>query len=388
MLDVDITLLQGRVPIRARFRLNHNAAGLFGPSGAGKSRLLKCLAGLSHPDRGYLSLDGEVLFDSRSRIDRVSDDGQIVLCAPDMPLRSERTIRENLWPGHTASHARRPYFGLSEIARLLGLTEMLDFRARNLSAGERQRILLGRALLSSPKVLLLDDMLSSIEQTVRTKILDALRFAIEKHDLRVVQSGHALGELLHLSDVLILMSGGKVLGSGYLGQLVRQQPLFQSVGLSAIGNILPVTITAHDLAHGCTLAKFFGLPLVLPYTPLAGCGNTYYVSLRSNDIALSVHPVEGISIQNQIKGRVCAVIPGEDRVVIQIDVGTTLVAEITRRAFTAMSIREGDTVYCLAKTQAFSFLGADMISDCSAAALKLLRDAENAGLDRCHEPQT
>lgn len=378
MLDVDITLSQDRFPIRAQFRLNQKAAGLFGPSGAGKSRLLKCLAGHCSPDWGYISLDGEVLFDSRKRVNRLSEDGWIALCSQDSPLDATRTVRENLLGGDARSKARRPYFALPDIVQLLGLAELLGFRARNLSAGERQRVLLGQALLSSPRVLLLDDMLSAIEHPLRVKILDLLRFAVEKHGMRVIQSSHALGELLYLSDVLILMGRGKVLGSGFLSQLAREQSPLQTAGLSNIGNILPVTILAHDLVHGCTMGRFFGLPLILPYTPLAGCGNTYYVSLRSNDIALSTHPVKGISIQNQIKGKVCAVIPREDRAVIQIDVGTTLVAEITRRALTAMSISEGDSVYCLVKTQAFSFLAADMISDCSAATRRLLHDAESA----------
>ncbi|CAI8842642.1 molybdenum ABC transporter ATP-binding protein [Methylocaldum szegediense] len=381
MLDVDITLSRDSSPIRAQFRLNQKSAGLFGPSGAGKSRLLKCLAGHCSPDWGYVSLDGEVLFDSRNRINRLSEDGLIALCSQGSPLDATRTVRENLLDGESQSRAPRPYFALPDIAQLLALTELLRFRARNLSAGERQRVVLGKALLSSPKVLLLDDMLSAIEQTRREKILDLLRFAIEKHGLRVVQSSHALGELLHLSDVLILMSGGKVLASGFLSELAREQVPLHTAGLSTVGNILPVTILSHDSVHGCTLGRFFGLPLILPYTPLAHCGSTYYVSLRPSDIALSTQPVKGISIQNQIKGRVCAVIPREDRVVIQIDVGTTLIAEITRRAFAAMNIGEGDTVYCLAKTQAFSFLAADMISDCSAAARRLLRTAKSAGLN-------
>ena len=71
MLDVDITLSRDSSPIRAQFRLNQKSAGLFGPSGAGKSRLLKCLAGHCSPDWGYVSLDGEVLFDS-DRINRLS----------------------------------------------------------------------------------------------------------------------------------------------------------------------------------------------------------------------------------------------------------------------------------------------------------------------------
>lgn len=230
MLDVDITLSRDRFPIRAQFRLNQKAAGLFGPSGAGKSRLLTCLAGHCPPDRGYVSLGGEVLFDSRKRVNRLSEDGLIALCSQDSSLDATRTVRENLLRGIARVKAHRPYFALPDIVQLL----------------------------------------------------------LREHVLR---------------------------------QLATQRHCF------------------------------------------------------------ATQPVKGISIQNQIKGKVCAVIPREDRVVIQIDVGTTLIAEITRRALAATNICEGDTVYCLAKTQAFNFLAADMISDCSAAALQLFRTAESDGLN-------
>jgi molybdate transport system ATP-binding protein len=102
---------------------------------------------------------------------------------------------------------------------------------------------------------------------------------------------------------------------------------------------------------------FFGIRLVLPYTPRAVQGNTFYVGFRSQDIALSTRLLDGISIQNQVKGRVCAIIPRLDRVLVQVDAGTTLTVEITLRAFANLGIREDDTIYCLIKTHSIHFLG-------------------------------
>jgi molybdate transport system ATP-binding protein len=373
MLDIDIRLEQGRVPMRARFRLERDVAGLFGESGSGKSRLLRVLAGLEQPDGGHVRLDGELLFDSRRGINRLAQSRSIALVSRDLAVDGDRTVRENLLAACAA--ADEACCGMAEIVELLELESLLDFRARNLSAGEAQRALLGRALLSTPSLLLLDDPLSALEVRLRTRILGFLRAIRERHRLGILYVSHALGEILQLTDFLILMAGGSIAGTGPLPLLMRDPALLEAVGLSPIDNILPVTILAHDVDHRCTLAKFFGVRLVLPYMPLAGSGNTYHLSLRSSEIALATRPIQQISIQNQIKGRVCAIVPRPDRMLVQVDVGTTLVVEVTRRALAALGIREGDTVYCLVKTHSFNFLATDILSDASATALRLIRCA-------------
>ena len=120
----------------------------------------------------------------------------------------------------------------------------------------------------------------------------------------------------------------------------------------------------------CSAIDWFCLSCHGP--PRAATGSIYHVGVRGEDIALSRQPLYGVSIQNQIKGRVCAVIPRSDRALVQIDVGLVLLAEITQRTVASMRLREGDQVYCLIKTQAFQFLAGDMVCDASDSALKLV----------------
>jgi len=359
MLDVDVKFSRGRLPIKVKFKLNPINAGIFGLSGCGKSCLLSMLAGRLKPDEGRISLDREILFDSRNNINQLANHPAISLVSRDIQLNADKTIRENLLSGYDKQGTAKQHFDFSTIVDLLELEHLLDFRAQHLSSSEKQRIALGRSLLAAPRLLLLDDALSSLDDNLKLQIYCFLHYAHEKHHIGVLHSSSLLNEALRLTDFLILMADGEVLAADFLQQIVSNQHFLESAGGPAIDNILPVIVSEHDPAHGCTLAMFFGIRLVLPYTPRAIRGNTYYVGLRSQDIALSTHLLQGISIQNQLKGRVCAIIPRLDRVLVQVDAGTTLTVEITLRAFASLDIHENDTIYCLIKTHSMHFLAVD-----------------------------
>lgn len=359
MLDVDIKFSQGRLPIGLKFKLNPINAGIFGLSGCGKSCLMLMLAGRLKPDEGRISLDKEILFDSRNNINRLLNHPGIALVSQDIQLDANKTVRENLLTAYSKPATRPQRFDFATIVDLLKLEHLLDFRAQHLSGSEKLRILLGRALLAVPRLLLLDDALSSLDDNLKMQINCFLRYAHEKHHIGILHSSAILDEALRLSDFLILMADGKVLAADFLQQIVPNQHLLEFAGGPPIDNILPINVLEHAPAYGCTIAMFFGIRLVLPYTPRAVRGKTYYVGLRSQDIALSTHLLQGISIQNQIKGRVCAIIPRLDRVLVQVDTGATLTVEITLRAFASLDIHENDAIYCLIKTHSMHFLMVD-----------------------------
>ena len=359
MLDVDVRFSQNRFPLKFKFKLNRINAGVFGLSGCGKSCLMLMLAGLLKPDEGRIFLDKQVMFDSRNQINRLLNHPDIALVSQDIQPDANKTVRENLLSGYRKQAKTQRRFDFSTIVDLLKLDHLLDFRAQHLSASEKQRILLGRSLLAAPRLLLLDDPLSSLDDTLKMQIYCFLRYVHEKHHIGILHSSSTLSEALRLSDFLILMANGEVVAADFLQQIIPNQHLLESAGGPSIDNILPISVLEHDPAYGCTTAMFFGIRLTLPYTPRAIRGRTYYIGLRSQDIALSTHPVQGISIQNQIKGRVCAIIPHLDRVLVQVDTGTTLTVEITLRAFAGLDLHENDSIYCLIKTHSMQFLGVD-----------------------------
>lgn len=374
MLDIDVRLSRGRFQLAAHLKLGRQVTGLFGPSGSGKTSLLMVVAGLLRPDSGRIVLDGKPLFESKARIDVASHRRRVGLVFQDSQLFPHLCVRDNLLYGFRRAPRQERRFQLNEIVELLEIGKLLDAKPRQLSGGEKQRVALGRSLLASPRLLLLDEPLASLDQGLKEQILPFLRRVKEELHLPMLYVSHSMSEVLQLTDFLVLMANGAVQGSGFLRDLVRSEELFRLSAAPGIDNILPVSILAHDVSHGCTLARFFGIRLMLPYTERARTGETHYVSVRSNEIVLSHAPVPRISIQNQLKGRICAVIPHSDRVLVQVDAGTTLIAEITRRAWLDMQLHEGDTAYCLIKAHSFNVLSADPALD--ARSLRLIRNLE------------
>lgn len=240
--------------------------------------------------------------------------------------------------------------------RLLELGPILEQTVARLSAGDRQRVALACSLLKSPKLLLLDDTFATIGPSYKMQLLPILKSLQTEFALPALYASQSLRDILELTDRLIVLENGQILRSGPLREVARQQGILRYLGVRQIDNIVPVRIRHHDYAAGCSLADSFGQPLSLPLRPQFEPGSQTQVSIRANDIALSRRFIEGISIQNQIKGRICALIPGSDSVIVQIDCGCTLLAEITPGACREMALREGDWIYCLIKTHAIVYL--------------------------------
>lgn len=203
---------------------------------------------------------------------------------------------------------------------------------------------------------MLDETFAAIGSGFRAQILPVLKRLQDEFGLPVVYASQSLGEILEITDQLIVLEQGKVVRSGSLREVAKQQDILRYLGIRQIDNILPVTIRRHDHYVGCSMADSFGLPLSLPLRPQFAIDSQTQVSIRANDIALARYYIDGISIQNQIKGRICALIPNGESLIVQVDCGGTLLVEITPGAFRDMALQEGDSVYCLIKTHAIVYI--------------------------------
>ena len=356
LLDINVKLRRGHFELSAPLSLEQAGAGLFGQSGAGKTTLLGLIAGTLQPQSGHIVLDGKILYDSRKGIMMPREQRPIgaVLQTDSMELAA--TVRETLYGIHRRCWTQRRLFKPDYLIRLLELAPILDLSIAGLSAADRQRVMLARSLLKSPKMLLLDDTFAAIGDSYRMQLLPILKRLQAEFDLPVLYASQSLREILELTDQLIVLENGQILRSGPLRDVARQQGILRYLGVRQIDNILPANIHSHDFAGGYSVADSFGQPFSLPLRPQFAPGSRTQVAIRANDIALSRGFIEGISIQNQIKGRICALIPASDGVIVQVDCGCTLLAEITSGAFKQMALREGDWIYCLIKTHAIVYL--------------------------------
>lgn len=364
MLSLDVALNRGRFHLEAKLEFDEGVTGLFGPSGSGKSTVLGIVAGLVRPARGRIIMDSETLYDGAAGICLPPHRRRIGLVFQDSQLFPHYSVKGNLLYGFRHIPERERRFRFDDIVDLLALRPLLNAHPRRISGGEKQRVALGRSLLASPRLLLLDEPLAALDSGLKAQILPFLQRIRDELKLPMIFVSHALPEILHLTDRLVLMGQGRVLAAGRLDEILRSESDAERFGPD---NILPVTVETHDLEGGCTLARFRDLPLVLPLRTAQEAGRMAYVSVHRGEIALSRGTVPGLSIQNQWPGRITKIETRGTGVQVHLDVGAPLIAEISPRACRDLALLEGETVCALIKTRSFAYL-VERTSDSSVAS--------------------
>ncbi len=356
LLEMNVKLHRGHFNLNTQFSIDDTTSGLFGKSGAGKSTVLGLIAGTLQPQKGQIVLDGKILFDSNKGIFVPREHRPVGAVLQFDSINAKETVRDNLTDTFNRTLKQRRIFKLDFLIELLELGSILDYGIELLSTGERQRVALARSLLKAPKLLLLDETFAAIGNDFRRQLLPILKRLQYEMGLPVLYASQSLGEILELTDLLIVLEQGKVLHKGSLLEVAKHENMLRYLGIRQIDNLLPVTIRSHDSEAGYSLADSFGTPLTLPLRPHLSIGSQAQVSICSNDIALSRQYINGISIQNQIKGQICALIPNGESLIVQVDCGATLLADITPGACRDMDLKEGDNIHCLIKTRAINYL--------------------------------
>ncbi|MEG2017619.1 MAG: ABC transporter ATP-binding protein [Clostridium sp.] len=181
---------------------------LLGPSGCGKTTILNLLAGLLDPT------DGDIKFDGESVIDKHPKDRNIGLVFQNYALYPHMTALENIMFPLTVGKNKRSKSEAMEIAKkymkITSIEELADKKPGNMSGGQQQRIAITRALVQSPKVLLLDEPLSNLDARLRLKIREEIRRLVKEIGITTVFVTHDQEEALSISDRIVLMNKGIV----------------------------------------------------------------------------------------------------------------------------------------------------------------------------------
>jgi len=364
LLEMNILMRRGNFGLTTNLSVHDESMGLIGRSGAGKSTILGLLAGTLMPESGRIVLDGKILFDSRKGIMVPREQRPIGAVLQDDRWQSDETVKDGLFLAYERTLKRRRSLKPKRLIEFLEIGHLLGQPMGHLSAGELQRVLLAKALLKSPALLLLDDPLPTMGYFANA-VSPFLKRVRSELNLPLFYASHTLGDIVQFSDKIVVVAEGRAISVGLITELLKNGELIQKIGLGLIENNIPARVTAHDILDGCTLAKTYGIELVLPLRTELPLGSWVTVSIPANEIALSRTYLSGISIQNQVKGQVCALIPYGNGMLVQIDCGKTWLAGITLRACRDMNLQEGDTIYCLAKTQAFSYCPQESADDLS-----------------------
>lgn len=185
---------------------------LYGPSGAGKSSVLRMLAGLMTPRRGWIKVDGEVWFDQASNINRKPQSRNIGMVFQDYSLFPNMSVRENLEFALQKGQSKK------EVEALLDLTELQSLQHKmpqHLSGGQKQRVALARALVRQPKILLLDEPLSALHSEIRRKLQDYIVEFHERFGLTTLLVSHDYNEVIKLTKRMLLLENGHIAKDGF-----------------------------------------------------------------------------------------------------------------------------------------------------------------------------
>lgn len=349
-MQLDLQLQRGAYSLDARCDVDAPVAGLFGPSGAGKSSLLGMLAGFIRPHSGRLAVDGTCLFDSARHINVPVHERRIGMVFQESRLFPHLTVQDNLNYGYRLLPARDRRFQLRQIVDLLEIDRLLQHKPNQLSGGEKQRVALGRALLTSPRLLLLDEPLASLDVRLKHQILPFLRRVKHEIEIPMVYVSHAIDEILYLTSQLVILDQGRILGSGPFHEVMQDARVLGLAHSLGLENVLHVDVVQHSPQYGYTLVALGRQELYIPLVE-AALGSMVSVSIAAANIALSRQPLSGVTIQNQLAGVVTEIRQVGTKVLVTVDTGSLLIAEITAKALADMAIAPGMEVHCLIKTQ-------------------------------------
>lgn len=321
--------------------------GVFGPSGSGKSTLASLIAGLDEPAAGRIILDGETLFDSSRRLNLPPEQRRVGIVFQNSHLFPHLNVTENLRYGQKRTPPQSRSIDMASIVEALQLGDLLQRGVGNLSGGEKQRVALGRALLASPRLLIMDEPLSALDDGLRFQIIPYLNSVSERFAIPCLFISHSLLEMRLMTDTVLVVDRGQA-----AGLLPAEELALQRMGNSQVGFINLLRLTDPVRRHG--LLNYRWGEVTLQLTGEANGSRETLYQLSSRDIILCRQHPEAISARNLLPGRVVRTIPAGRKVGVEIDFsGRSLIAEIVPDAATELTIATGSTIYAVIKASAF-----------------------------------
>lgn len=328
-------------------------SGFFGPSGSGKTSLLRLIAGLERPN-GVITLGEQTLLDTQRGIFIPPHRRHIGVVFQEARLFPHYRVRGNLTYGMRHPDPQR----FAEIVELLGIEPLLERMPGTLSGGEARRVAIGRALLSEPQLLLMDEPLTGLDGARKEELLRYITRLTQQVDIPVVYVSHDAQEIAAIADHLVLMNAGRVEASEPLGTLLQRFDLTQALGGFDAASIVEGQVVSHDTRYHLTrVALDEHHSLLLPGSD-APLGSQVRVRILARDVAIAQQPVSGTSYRNQLPAVIedTATLPDTPYAVeLRLRVGTlTLRARLTHKTWDELGLYHGKPVTALIRSVSFT----------------------------------
>lgn len=338
---------EGGARVSARMELDFSRGPvvvLFGPSGAGKTTLLRCLAGLEWPRVGRIEFGGEVWHDSRTGVRVRPQRRGVGYVAQDLSLFPHLSARRNV---AYALRGTAPAPRVEEMLAFVGLSGLGDRLPSELSGGERQRLAIARALAAHPRLVLLDEPLSSLDAPSRARFRDELRGLLVRSGTPAIVVTHDRDEALVLGDQVAVMLGGEVVQYGQVLEVFSRPATPEIAAATGIETIVEGTIVA--TTELLSRVAVGGREVTAVNTD--GLTGNVYVCIRAQDVTLirDVQSSTPTTARTRLHGVVRSVRPGAPLTRVTVDCGFGLEALITGESCEEMGISEGVAVVALVK---------------------------------------
>ena len=342
---------------RADFSLDVNIeiasqgiTGIFGSSGAGKTTLLRCIAGLERPDSGRLVVNDSVWEDSDAGIKRATHKRRIGYVFQEARLFRHLDVTQNLRYGEKRSGTQDSRIEFDHVVDLLGLVSLLKRSPATLSGGEAQRVAIGRALLRSPELILMDEPLASIDAARRDEVLPFIERLHADVGLPIIYVSHSIEELCRICDQLAVMDGGRILVDGELQSVLLRTDVPMLSGREA-GAVISAKVEEFESSDDLTRVATSTSQLWVPGDN-GPSGSELRLRVRANDVSLCLLRPQKTSILNVLEATVVGVQEETSgSMLVHVRAGQDdLLARVTRRSCSELSLAPGTAVFAQVKS--------------------------------------
>jgi molybdate transport system ATP-binding protein len=307
---------------------------LFGPSGAGKTLTLDAVAGFVTPNEGRILLDDEILFDAAARVNLPPQKRHCGYVFQNCALFPNMTLRRNLeFAASCPARGRKPrmerHRRVNEMLDRFHLAEVSGRRPHEVSGGQKQRCSVARALIGSPRLLLLDEPARGLDAPLRAELYAVLRQVREEFRTPILLVTHDLEECLELGEEMLVLREGRVVQNGVPAKILDQPAHVEVARLLGIFNLMEVQITALDPANKTSRLRFQDHELHGPYFPGRLRGDRVWLCVRPEQ--LTVAPREGKPGPNQVPVQLIRV--GEKLHSMRLEFTGNIAVELSRAEF-------------------------------------------------------
>ena len=354
-LTVDVRQRLGAFGLEVAFESAGRLTALFGHSGSGKTTLVNLIAGLERPDAGRIGIDGRTLVDTGSGTFVPAHRRRIGYVFQDARLFPHLTVGQNLAYGRLFAPRADRWADVARIVEMLGIGPLLDRRPARLSGGEKSRAAIGRALAASPRLMLMDEPLASLDEARKAEILPYVERLRDEAGIPIVYVSHAIGEVARLATDVVVLSAGRVAAAGPAGEVLARLDLATPEDRDETAALVEAVLEGQDEAFALSVLRTTGGTWRVPRIEAAP-GTRMRARVRARDVMLALDRPERISALNVLAATVRRITeaPGAADALVELDAGgDRLLARVTRQTVVGLALAPGLPLWAVVKAVAF-----------------------------------